>query len=99
LSLSESKTYHTCFIDKHESIVMLGKPTKKIKKSDFITINFFDKCDKICQKRTAFPLFVLTSLLAFIMIFFLISWPQHNIKGRQRSSKGGQARCRDELDV
>jgi hypothetical protein len=38
-----------------------------------MTINFFDKCDELCQKRTEIALLVLTSLLAFILIFLLIS--------------------------
>ncbi len=38
-----------------------------------MTIKFFDKCGELCQKRTEITLLVLTSLVAFVMIFLLIS--------------------------
>jgi hypothetical protein len=53
---------------------MFAQLTKMIKKEgDCMTINFFDKCGEICQKRTQITLLVLTSLLAFILICLLVS--------------------------
>jgi hypothetical protein len=34
-----------------------------------MTINFFDKCNETCQKMKEITLLVLTSVLAFMMIF------------------------------
>ncbi len=38
-----------------------------------MTINFFDKCGEVCQKNAVIGLLVLTSLLAFIMVFLPFS--------------------------
>lgn len=57
-----------------KALLCITHPTKMIKKEgDFMTINFFDKCGEVCQKNAVIGLLVLTSLLAFIMVFLPFS--------------------------